>query len=183
MKILGEILDFSQINAEGITLKPEEFGIAPLVHSALEGVAAQAAQKRLTVSSHIAQGIPESAIGDVGRLRQILGNLLDNAVKFTDAGSIRINVELEGQDGRTLQLRFEVTDTGCGVPSEAQTRLFQSFSQADGSLSRKYGGIGLGLAICKRLVELMGGKIGFESKAGTGTTFWFTSRMVLPGPP
>ena len=183
MKILGEILDFSQINAEGITLKPEEFGIAPLVHSALEGVAAQAAQKRLTVSSHIAQGIPESAIGDVGRLRQILGNLLDNAVKFTDAGSIRINVELEGQDGRTLQLRFEVTDTGCGVPSEAQTRLFQSFSQADGSLSRKYGGIGLGLAICKRLVELMGGKIGFESKVGTGTTFWFTSRMVLPGPP
>jgi two-component system sensor histidine kinase/response regulator len=181
MKILSEILDFSQISAEGIQLQANEFSLADLLETVVEGVAAPAAQKRLPVTQKIAPGIPPILVGDEGRLRQVLGNLMDNAVKFTDRGEITLSVEVESQSAHELRLRFEVTDTGCGIPAASQKRLFQVFSQADGSLTRKYGGVGLGLAIAKRIVELTGGRIGFTTKEGVGTTFWFTTR-VGPAP-
>ena len=142
-----------------------------------------AARKNLQLKFSIERSVPKWLLGDDARLRQVLLNLLNNAVKFTEAGSISIDVRRQsGPDGRE-RIRFAITDTGVGIPIEHQHRLFKQFSQADGSVSRRHGGTGLGLAICKRLVELMEGEIGVVSDFGMGATLWFTAYLPQASKP
>ena len=136
-----------------------------------------ATEKKSLLDSKVARDVPEWLIGDHARLRQVLLNLLNNAIKFTQAGSISVDVRRELADDGGERIRFSVTDTGIGIPAEQQYRLFKKFSQADSSISRQHGGTGLGLAICKQLVELMDGEIGVLSEVGKGATFWFTARL------
>ncbi|MCR6629302.1 MAG: ATP-binding protein [Magnetospirillum sp.] len=144
----------------------------------LEGVvalmSARAREKGVDLSLDVGPDVPRRLVGDAARLRQILLNLVGNAVKFTEKGGVTVSVFLLGRKDGRLQLRFDVRDTGIGIPAEARQRLFTSFSQADSSISRRFGGTGLGLAISKRLVELMGGEIGVDSEMGRGSRFWFT---------
>jgi CheY-like chemotaxis protein/anti-sigma regulatory factor (Ser/Thr protein kinase) len=137
--------------------------------------ALQARGKGLEFVSLIAPGVPETAVGDSGRLRQVLTNLLGNAIKFTERGQVGLKAEISSQTRDAIQLRFTVHDTGIGIPSAEQSRLFDTFTQVDESNTRKYGGTGLGLAISKQLVELLSGEIGLESEPGKGSSFWFTA--------
>jgi CheY-like chemotaxis protein len=148
-----------------------------LTHNTLAIARVAVAEKDLLLEYAVDRDVPEWLIGDDARLRQVLLNLLNNAIKFTEAGSIFVNLRKEpATDGRE-RIRFSVADTGVGIPAEQQHRLFGSFSQADSSISRRHGGTGLGLAICKRLVELMGGEIGVVSEVDKGTTIWFTAQL------
>ena len=178
LSIINEILDFSKIEAGKLTLESTPFQLQPVVRETAGLIAETARRKKLKVLIHFDAGLPHWLIGDPVRLRQILLNLLSNAVKFTDIGEIAIRIRLEaGTQAGLVALRFSVTDSGIGIPVEAQSRLFQSFTQADQSTTRRYGGTGLGLAISKQLVELMGGSIGLESEPGRGSTFWFTVKL------
>ncbi len=179
LSVLNDILDFSKIESGQLELEARRFEIGQCVEEAMELVALQAGQKQLELAYLIDPDTPAAVLGDVTRVRQVLANFLANAVKFTAAGEIIVQVGSTLQaDGRCL-LRFAVCDTGIGVPAENQGRLFQIFSQADVSTTREYGGSGLGLAICKRLAEGMGGRVGVESATGAGATFWFTV-LALP---
>ena len=194
LAIINDILDFSKIEAGRIELENEPFDLPGCVDSALEIIASQAAEKGLELGCLVEGDVPSAVIGDETRLRQILINLLGNALKFTEKGEIavtvsakRLSVIADASDER-YEIRFAVRDTGIGVPPDRVDRLFKSFSQVDSSTSRKYGGTGLGLAISKRLCELMGGAIGFESEGikGKGSTFFFTIQAqstVLPPQP
>jgi len=166
LTIINDILDFSKIEAI-------DFPPLAVVESSLELLAAKAHEKGLAVMTYIDPAIPPTLRGDPGRLRQILLNLTGNAIKFTSAGEVMIRALSLRHDDATHTVRFEVTDTGIGMDLAVQRRLFQPFTQADGSVTRRFGGTGLGLSICKRLVELMGGRIGVESEEGRGSTFWF----------
>ena len=148
-----------------------------MIHNTLAIAGIVATEKNLLLDSTVARDVPEWLIGDHARLRQVLLNLLNNAIKFTEAGSIFVDVRRQPANDGGERIRFSVTDTGVGIPAEQQYRLFKKFSQADSSISRQHGGTGLGLAICKRLVELMDGEIGVISEVGKGTTFWFTARL------
>ena len=175
--IVDDILDFSKVEAGRLELDRRGFSPTTLLHDTLEIVNVVAAAKSLRLKYTIDRGVPDWLHGDDARLRQILLNLLNNAIKFTAAGSIAVNVTKEpATDGRE-RIRFAVRDTGIGIADEQQSRLFAAFSQADSSISREYGGTGLGLAICKRLVELMDGEIGIVSVAGEGSTVWFTAHL------
>jgi PAS domain S-box-containing protein len=175
LTIVNDILDFSKVEAGQLELEIAAFSPTTLVHHTVAIVHPIAAQKSLTVKFMIERGVPEWLLGDDARLRQVLLNLMNNAVKFTEAGSIEVNVSrVHGEPDKIL---FSVTDTGIGIPADQQGRLFKQFSQADSSVNRRHGGTGLGLAICKRLVELMNGKIGLVSDVGKGTTLWFTARL------
>ena len=182
--ILNDILDVSKMEAGKLTLEPHDFDPVEVVESAVELLAARATDKRIALAICTPADIPTPVIGDSGRLRQVLLNLVGNAVKFTDRGGVSVTVRREADsDAVTVRLRFEVTDTGVGIAPEAQPGLFSEFTQADPRLSRRHGGTGLGLAISRRLVQLMGGIIGFESAAGTGSRFWFTipfGRAAMP---
>ena len=176
LTILNDILDFSRLEAGRVGIEAVPFDL----HETLQEVAAlltpRARQKQVALSVDVAPDLPPLLSGDVARLRQVLLNLVGNAVKFTEKGAVTVSAWMAGRRGDGLVLRFEVTDTGVGIPGDAIDKLFTSFSQADTSISRRFGGTGLGLAICKRLVELMGGEIGVESEVGKGSRFWF----VLP---
>jgi CheY-like chemotaxis protein/anti-sigma regulatory factor (Ser/Thr protein kinase) len=176
LTIINDILDFSKIEAGRMDIEAQPFDVRECVESALDLVAPRANEKHLEVAYLFEGEVPTAVTGDVTRLRQVLLNLLTNAVKFTEVGEVVLSVSAQGQ-GHDTQLSFAVRDTGIGLAPEGKERLFQSFSQADSSTTRKYGGTGLGLAISKRLAELMGGAMWAESEGiGCGSTFRFTIR-------
>ncbi len=176
--IINDILDFSKIEAGKLTLERTQFNLRVIVRDSIGLIAQAAHRKGLDVHADVEEKLPPWLLGDPIRLKQILLNLLWNAIKFTETGAITLRVCRDGQrdDGRVV-LRFTVTDTGIGIPLETQSLLFQSFTQADESTTRKYGGTGLGLAISKRLAEMMGGAIGVDSEPGRGSSFWFTAEF------
>ena len=175
LDVINDILDFSKIEAGRLELEQIAFPLEKTVEDALDLVSESARQKRLELTTRIDLGVPGVVYGDPGRLRQVLINLLGNAVKFTSEGSVSLRVRRVA--GQPDQLRFEVRDTGIGIAPEAQERLFAPFQQADGSTTRRYGGSGLGLAISRRLVERMQGEIGVDSQRGCGATFWFVASL------
>lgn len=177
LNVINDVLDFSKIEAGRLELNPEEFDVHESVEEAV-GFFAEAAQaKKIEILCHILPGTPRRVKGDMVRIRQILINLIGNAVKFTHSGEIAVECAPAREEGDWLPLRFEVRDTGIGISPEARSRIFDSFSQADASTTRRFGGTGLGLSIAKRLVHMMGGEIGVESEMGVGSTFRFTVRV------
>jgi len=183
LAILNDILDFSKIDAGRLSIETVDFDLIALVDDAIGILQGQADAKSLLLRCDLALDMPRYVRGDPTRLRQILLNLLGNAIKFTDRGEVRLDASaLMTVDGRT-SVSFDITDTGPGIPAETLPRLFQKFEQADHSTTRRYGGTGLGLAICKELVELMGGSIGAESRVGVGSTFSFTLPLALGAVP
>jgi signal transduction histidine kinase/CheY-like chemotaxis protein len=176
LDVIDDILDFSKVEAGQIELESIEFDLADVLSEVIEIAIVRARAKGLQLSSRIEPGVPARLIGDPGRLRQILLNLLGNATKFTMQGELSVLVEL---DSAPATLHFAVSDTGIGVPADRLATIFDSFSQADASTTRKYGGTGLGLAISKRFVELMEGKIWVESILGSGSTVHFTARFLV----
>ena len=177
LNVLNDILDFSKIEAGKLVLEKVDFNLHALIEDVTELFATSAHRKGLEIIVSISDQVPAALQGDSGRLRQILSNLIGNAVKFTEQGEVVVQVSGEPTAEGQALLRFSVRDTGIGIGSEEQKHLFLPFSQADESTTRKFGGTGLGLAIAKRLVEIMGGTIGLESEKGKGSTFWFTSAM------
>ena len=174
LAVINDILDFSKIEAGKLDLETTDFKLDEVITSVTTLTAQKAHDKGLEFLAHVAPGIPEFLLGDPLRLGQILTNFVNNAVKFTERGEIRLNIEQVERTGEKVQLKFAVQDTGIGMTKEQAAKLFQPFTQADMSTTRKHGGTGLGLTICRRLVELMGGRIWLESEPGTGSTFYFT---------
>ena len=179
LSLINDILDFSKIEAGKLALESVQFSVRSLVEQALEIVGENARRKGLALKHDISKDIPERLIGDPSRLRQILLNLLSNAIKFTNEGHVILRVVPKTVERDLLGLQFSVCDTGIGISQEALSRLFQPFTQADGSTTRKYGGTGLGLSISKRITELMNGTIGVESSIGVGSTFWIQVPILI----
>ena len=177
MMIINDILDFSKIEAGKLELESIAFNLRDTVEEAIQLMAVKAFEKELEMIQYIAPDVPLMLQGDPGRLRQIIVNLVNNAIKFTDNGEVCVSVELSGQSHEGVELMFTIRDTGIGIPEDRKERLFKSFSQVDSSATRRFGGTGLGLAICKQLSAMMGGHIGVESRLGRGSTFWFTARF------
>ena len=177
LTLIDDLLDLSKIEAGRLELEAIDFDLATAVEDVLDLLAERARSKGLELGCAMKADVPAVVNGDPGRLRQILLNLVGNALKFTHEGGVSVRVSRSALDGTATVLRFEVTDTGIGIPTAARARLFQPFSQADASTTRRYGGTGLGLAVSKRLCEAMGGAIGVESEPGRGTTFWFTAGL------
>lgn len=174
MAVVNDILDFAKIEAKKLKLDPISFNVAECVAESVKTLAVEAHKKGLELSCALPSNIPEMVVGDPYRLRQILLNLLSNAIKFTEKGEVAVRVDAEVESSQTVRLHFQVKDTGIGIPKEKQRLIFEAFSQADGSWTRKYGGSGLGLTISSRLVQMMDGQIWVESETGRGSTFCFT---------
>ena len=184
LRVINDILDFSKIEARKLTLEVAAFDLRVALQSAVDLLAIRASEKGLELTGELAPGTPVLLEGDPHRLRQILINLVGNAVKFTQQGevAIRAGLEIGGDQEDAATLRFLVTDTGIGFPQKLASNLFEPFVQADGSSTRRHGGTGLGLTISRQLVEMMGGQIGVESEVGTGSTFWFTAAFKKQRP-
>ncbi|MGC8784371.1 MAG: ATP-binding protein [Armatimonadota bacterium] len=182
MGIINDILDLSKIESGRMTLNAEPFDPVRMVKEVAALFASSARKKGLELRTEIAPDAPRAVVGDELRIRQIVSNLVNNAVKFTERGGITVGLEYlgeaGGEDNRQARLRIHVSDTGIGIPPESLPRIFEEFTQADGSVTRRYGGTGLGLAICKKLVEMMGGQISVQSEPGKGSTFWV--ELTLP---
>ena len=177
LTILNDILDFSKVDAGHLELECVDFDIRSAVRDVVALLAGLAGSKGLALLGTVDPTVPDAIRGDPGRFRQVLMNLIGNAIKFTEAGEVVASVRVATEDAEIVTLRVEVRDTGIGIAPEAQERLFQAFTQADSSTTRRFGGTGLGLAISRRLVELMGGQLGVDSEVGRGSTFWFTVRL------
>jgi two-component system, sensor histidine kinase and response regulator len=181
MTVINDILDFSKIEAQKLEIKKSEFSPCDLVEDLTVLLSERAYAKDLEIAVHVQPNVPEHVVGDADRLRQVLANLLANAIKFTEKGEVLVRVSALGGSAERFLLRFEVVDTGIGIAPEDRSRLFQAFSQIDGSMTRKYGGTGLGLAISRKLVELMGGSLEVDSTPGKGSRFWFELPVELVG--
>jgi len=178
LEIINQILDFSKIEAGKIDLEHLAFNVLEIMEDVIHVFGERAQAKGLEIACRVAPGVPDRLRGDPVRLRQILVNLVNNAIKFTHEGEVIVSVEVTESSGESALLRIAVRDTGIGIPAEGQDRIFEPFSQADGSTTRNYGGTGLGLSIVRQLVELMGGNVGVDSKIGEGSTFWFTVNLA-----
>lgn len=173
LTILNDILDFSKLESDNLQFEAVTFDLIKAVGSVIELMGSRTQGASLSLNVAYGADLPRALTGDVGRLRQVLLNLISNALKFTEQGGVTLTIERLPASGTQIPLRFTVIDSGIGIAAEAQARLFQSFSQADNSISRRFGGTGLGLSICKKIVEMQGGCIGVESTLGEGSRFWF----------
>ena len=180
MVLINDILDFSKIESGKMTLENQAFQLSNCIKDVYRLLAFSAVKKGIELIENIEKNVPKTIIGDETRLRQVLFNLIGNAIKFTEKGEVYFSVKSVFQNNRDYSLEFSVKDTGIGIPSEKMNQLFKSFRQLDTSTTRKYGGTGLGLVICERLVKLMGGKIWVESEEGKGATFFFTINTTAP---
>jgi two-component system, sensor histidine kinase and response regulator len=183
LTLVNDILDFSKIEARKLELESIDFKLRGSIEPTLNTLALRAHRKGLELNCDIESDVPEVLAGDPGRLRQVLINLLGNSLKFTETGEINLKVRRESAEQGAVLLHFSVHDTGVGIPPEKQARIFEAFTQADGSTARRFGGTGLGLTISRRLVHLMGGRIWVESIPGQGSTFHFTARFVSQAAP
>jgi len=183
LSLLNDLLDFSKIEAQEVDMDHGPFDLRKLVSETAHAFDTQAAQKGLTLNCEIAPNVPSEVLGDPARVRQILVNLLGNALKFTPNGSVSVHAAVESMGAEDVLVHFAVSDTGIGIPQDKQRVIFQQFAQADGSMTRKYGGTGLGLSISLRLAELMQGTLWVASEAGKGSTFHFSARFGLAQAP
>ncbi len=180
LTVINDVLDYSKIEAGRLDLEAISFSVADLIHNTIKPLALRAHEKGLELACHTASDVPEMLVGDPGRLRQVLVNLVGNAIKFTEEGEVVLSAETKWRGEDEICLHISVTDTGIGVPLEKQNLIFSVFTQADSSTTRVYGGTGLGLAISSQLVEIMGGEIWLDSVPGQGSTFHFTARLGVP---
>ena len=183
LSVINDILDLSRLEADRLVLDEGDFEVEPLVQSVCDMMAPRAYAKGLDIGFYIAPGTPASAHGDAGRIRQVLYNLVGNAIKFTEKGGVAISVapaaRQRGGPGKPrFLLRFDVADTGIGIPPAVMSTLFEQFTQGDPTVARRYGGTGLGLSISRKLAALMGGTIGVASEEGQGSQFWFTAALT-----
>jgi two-component system, sensor histidine kinase and response regulator len=183
LTVINDILDFSKIEVGKLSLDPIEFNLGDHLGQAMKILAPRAHDKGLELACFVPPQLPDFVLGDPVRLRQVILNLIGNAIKFTGHGEVVLRVELESQDLEGMSLHFAVSDTGIGIPPEKQKLIFEPFAQADSSTTRRYGGTGLGLSICSRLISMMSGRIWLESETGRGTTFHFTARFGTPSVP
>jgi PAS domain S-box-containing protein len=183
LAIINDILDFSRMEAGRMRIEAAEFDLRQLVAETVALQLHRAREKGVVLTCHFESAPSSLLLGDSGRVRQVLTNLVGNAIKFTDSGQVQVRVRVESESSSRTRVRMSVRDTGIGIPAKAQRLLFQPFIQADGSSTRRFGGTGLGLAICRQLVELMGGAIGFESEPGKGSLFWFELEFLRRGLP
>ena len=180
LEIINDVLDLSKIEARELRLNRDAFNIDNLRENLINLFTTQAEEKGLQFAIEIASDVPKNLIGDNFRLQQVLSNLISNAIKFTDTGFVLVNINCDLEPAQSkVKLHFLVRDSGIGIDPNLQENLFKPFTQADGSTTRKYGGTGLGLTICRRIVDLMGGKIGVETQPESGSTFWFTVSFSL----
>jgi len=182
LTLVNDILDFSKIEARKLRLDLVAFNLRDVLEDAMRVLAPRAQQKGIELACHIDSQVPDALVGDPLRLRQVVVNLVGNAIKFTEQGEVVLRAQTESNSNNNIQLHFSVTDTGIGIPPEKQSLIFEAFSQGDNSTTRRYGGTGLGLAISAQLVELMGGNISVESQPGRGSTFHFSSRFEVQRP-
>ncbi len=183
MSIISDVLEFSQMDAGKIRLESNPFALRELLSETLKALSVGARQKGLDFKYEVRPDVPDDAVGDADRIRKILINLVGNAIKFTEQGEVFVQVQEESQEAAVTCLQFLVKDTGIGIPADKQKTIFEPFSQADGSMTRKYGGTGMGLAVCSRLVTAMGGTIIVESQQGRGSAFQFTLRLGMQETP
>jgi PAS domain S-box-containing protein len=177
VRLLNDILDLSKIEADRLELESADFDLQPVIADTINLLLLHAREKGIVLALQMDHGVPTALKGDSGRLRQIITNLIGNAIKFTASGTVTLKITMDSEDERHTTLRFLVSDSGIGIAPEKLEHIFAPFMQADSSTTRRFGGTGLGLAICKKLAEMMGGEIGVESTEGVGSTFWFTVVM------
>jgi PAS domain S-box-containing protein len=177
LSLITDILDFSKIEVGKLDLESIEFNLRASMEETLKPMAVRADAKGLELNCDVEGSLPEVLVGDPSRLRQILVNLVGNAIKFTESGEVTVRVEAESETAESVELHFTVADTGIGIPAEKQAAVFDAFTQADGSTARRYGGTGLGLTICRRLVDMMGGRLWVDSRLGQGSVFHFSVRL------
>jgi signal transduction histidine kinase/ActR/RegA family two-component response regulator len=179
LQIINDILDISKIEAGRMSVDPIAFKLRARLTESLKTLSLKAHEKKLVFSADVAPGVPDDVVGDWSRLQQVLTNLVGNAIKFTERGRVAVGLDVQDKTPTHVNLHFTVTDTGVGIPAERQSAVFEAFTQADGSTTRRYGGTGLGLTISSTLVEMMGGRIWLESEPGRGTRFHFTAKVGL----